>query len=89
MKMIHLVCLSALTCGSAVPTVANATASSSSATHQNIVRFTCLPGYKLGDSKSGGWFDVKCNDSAVWQLIQSSMMSLNEIPTGCTRKDVQ
>ena len=85
----YSLCLSALTCGSTVPTVANASASSENTTHQSVVRFTCLSGHSLDNSKSGGWFDVKCNDSADWQMIQSSVTSLNEIPTGCTRTKFQ
>ena len=77
----------ALTCGSTVPTVANARAYSDNATHQSVVRFTCLPGHSLENSQSGGWFDVKCNDSAVWQLINSSVTSLSEIPDECTRTE--
>ena len=71
---------------SAVPSIANAVTWDTSTDFLSTVRYTCEPGYLIGESLSDDWFVLQCNALARWELMLGPVVNTTTVPIECRRK---
>ena len=71
-----------------MPSIANAVTWDTSTDFLSTVRYTCEPGYLIGESLSDDWFVLQCNALARWELIHGPVANMTTIPTECRRKEI-
>ena len=69
-----------------VPSIANAVTWDTSMDFLSTLRYTCEPGYLIGESLNDDWFVLQCNALARWELMQAPVANMTTVPTECRRK---
>ena len=69
-----------------VPSIANAVTWDTSTDFLSTLRYTCEPGYLIGESLSDDWFVLQCNAQARWELTHAPVTNMTTVPIECRRK---